>query len=237
MSADPPPTTGASQRCQICAARTRCVVGQLPRSQQALLDPLIHERSYRKGEVLQHEGVVPLAVHAIKLGTVMVSRHGPDGQPYPVAVLGRGHLLGLWGLLDGLTQTGAQALTAARVCELPTSALRNALGSDQALCVVLRQPLLQAFAALADWAQVTRQRTLQRQLMAALLLLAQEQGSRTVTLPSQTALAALLCTSRETVARALRLLEDNGHLQRIDRWHAELGPDHRAVFASGREPS
>ena len=87
-----------------------------------------------------------------------------------------------------------------------------------------------AFARLADWSQVMRLRGLPRQLMATLMLLADEQGTRTVHLPSQVALAALLSTSRETVARTLRQLEDDGHLRRVDRWHGELTGTHRHVF-------
>ena len=54
--------------------------------------------------------------------------------------------------------------------------------------------------------------------------------TRTVLLPSQVALAALLSTSRESVARTLARLELDGHVRRIDRWYAELGTDLRAVF-------
>ena len=75
-----------------------------------------------------------------------------------------------------------------------------------------------------------RLRGLPRQLAASMLLLAQQQGTRTVLLPSQVALAALLSTSRESVARTLARLELDGHLRRIDRWHAELGADLPAVF-------
>ena len=67
-------------------------------------------------------------------------------------------------------------------------------------------------------------------VLRALMLMADEQGSRTVQLPSQVTLAALLATTRESVARALRQLDDSGHLQRIDRWHGELTGTHRHIF-------
>ncbi len=225
-----PAPAETTQRCQICAARITCLVGQLPRAQQDRLDPLIRERSFRKGEILQTEGVVPTVVRTIKLGTVVLTREGPDDRPHPIALVSRGHLLGLWGLLGGETQVGAQGLSAGRVCELPTAALRQTLVSDNALFAVVHEHMAQSFARLADWAQVMRLRGLPRQLVAALMLMARDQGSRTVLLPSQVTLAALLSTSRETVARTLRQIEDDGYLRRIDRWHGELTGTHRQVF-------
>lgn len=230
MPVAPAPSPDTVQRCQLCAARRICLIGQLPHSQRERLDPMLHERGFRKGEPLQTEGLVPGVVRAVKLGTVMLTRCGPDGAHHPVALVGRSHLLGMWGLLDKTTLVGAQALTAGRICELPVAALRHTLHQDAALLDLLHHLMANAFARLADWSQVMRLRGLPRQLMATLILLAHEQGTRTVHLPSQVALAALLCTSRESVARALRLLEDNGHLHRVDRWHGELTGTHRQVF-------
>jgi CRP/FNR family transcriptional regulator, cyclic AMP receptor protein len=134
------------------------------------------------------------------------------------------------GLLGQQTQVGAQALTPGRVCELPANALRGLLDKDPSLLPMVHQQLVQAFARLADWSQLMRHRGLPRQLVSTLMLLAREQGTRTVLLPSQTALAELLCTSRETVARTLGQLEDQGHLHRVDRWHGELTGTARQVF-------
>lgn len=207
-----------------------CLIGLLPRPHQERLDPLIRELAFRKGEHLQTEGVDPGVVRSLKLGTVVLTRAGQDSVPRPVALVGRGHLLGLWGLLGQDTQVGAQALTPGRVCELPASAVRGVLDKDPSLLSMVHHQIVQSFARLADWSQLMRQRGLPRQLVSALLLMARDQGTRTVHLPSQTALAELLSTSRESVARTLRQLEDLGHLRRVDRWHGELTGTARQVF-------
>lgn len=230
MSTAPAPHPEPVQRCQLCAARRTCLMGQLPRGQQDKLDPMLRELGFHKGDVLQTEGTAPDTVRSIKLGTVMLTRSGPDGAHHPVALAGRGHLLGMWGLLDKPTQVGARALSAGRICELPVAALRQTLYQDATQLDALHHQMAHTFARLADWSQVMRLRGLPRQLMATLMLLANEQGSRSVHLPSQVALAALLATSRESVARTLRLLQDNGHLRRMDRWHGELTGTHRHVF-------
>lgn len=222
-----------AQRCQQCAARLTCLIGRLPRAHQERLDNLLRELRFRKGEVLQTESLATGVVRTVKLGTVMLTRTGPDSGRHPVAMVGRGHLLGMCGLLDKPTQVGAEALSPGRMCEVPVAALRHTLLQDAALLDTLHHHMANAFARLADWSQVMRLRGLPRQLMAALMLLAQEQGTRTVHLPSQVALAALLSTSRESVARALRQLGEAGHLRRVDRWHGELTGTHRHVFHDG----
>lgn len=222
--------TDPPQRCQLCAARLTCLVGQLPRPLQERLDSQIREVDFRKGETLQTEGIDPVVVRTIKLGTVMLTRAGPDRVSRPVAMVGRGHLLGMWGLLAKTTQVGAQALSSGRVCELPVVALRNTLGKDVSLLGSLHDQMALTFARLADWSQVMRLRGLPRQLVATLMLLTHEQGTRAAHLPSHIALAALLSTTRESVARTLRQLEDRGHLRRNDRWHGELTDSHLEVF-------
>lgn len=210
-----------------------CVIGQLPRPQQDRLGALIREQRFRKGEILQAEGAASEVVRTIKLGTVMLTRCGPDRVLRPVALVGRGHLLGLMGLLDQTTQVGAQALSPGRICDVPTEAMRNALCKDPELQNTLHHQIGATIARLADWGQTMRLRGLNKQLVATLLLLAHEQGSRMVRIPSHVALSELLRTTRESVARTLRQLEEQGHLQRNDRWHVTLAPGHERVFAEG----
>lgn len=224
-------TLSPSQRCQLCAARQHCLIGQLPRSRQERLDPLMHEVEFRKGEQLQEEGAAIAVVRAIKLGTVMLTRKGPDGLARPVALVGRGHLLGQWGLLNQRTTVGAQALSSGRACELPVAVLRDVELRDPIFLNTLHASMAHTFARLADWSQIMRLRGLQRQLVATLLLLGAEQGNHSVRLPTHVALAALLGTSRESVARTLRQLEMGGQIQRKDRWHIQLTPRHREIFS------
>ena len=224
--------TDTQPRCQRCAARLSCVIGRLPVATQERLDPLIREKPFRKGEQLQAEGSVPAVVRTVKLGTIMLTRKGPDQRAHPVALAGRGHLMGLWGLLDGDTLLGGEALSAGRVCELPANALRQQLDQGAPLSNLLHEQMARDVGLLADWAQLMRLRGLPAQLVAALMLLAREQGASRVELPSQVALAQLLGASRESVARALKLIEEQGYLHRVDRWHGELTGTHRQIFRS-----
>lgn len=228
-----PDATAPPARCLVCASRLHCLIGQLPRAGQERLDPWISEVEFNKGDTLQSEGVATEVVRTIKLGTVTLTRQGPDGVAHPVAIVGRGHLLGQWRLLGQPTQVGAWALSSGRVCELPVAALGGALQHDPLFLDALHSGMALTFARLADWSLVVRLRGLPRQVVATLMLLSEAQGATAVRLPSHVALAAVLSTSRESVARTLRQLEADGFLRRIDRWHAELSHNHRAVFGDG----
>lgn len=230
MSPGSAPSTDTIQRCRLCVARASCLVGQLPPAQLDRLDSQIREHDFRKGETLQTEGAQPPVVRSIKVGTVMLTRTGPDGQSRAVAMVGRSHLLDVCSLIGTRSLLGAQALSAGRICELPVSVMRGILDKDPAQLDALHHQMGRSFEALADWGHVMRMKGLPRQLVAALRLLAREQGSPTVLLPSQVALAAVLSTTRESVARALRQLEEDGHLLRRDRWHGELTGTYRQVF-------
>lgn len=201
------------------------------------MDAWITEVEFHKGDTLQTEGEATGSVRTIKLGSVMLTRKGPDGVARAIAVLGRGHLLGQWRLFDQPTQVGVLALSTGRVCELPVAALGVPLQHEPAFRDALHTSMAHTFARLADWSLVMRLRGLPRQLVATLLLLSEEQATAAVRLPSHVALAAVLSTSRESVARTLRQLETAGYLQRIDRWHAALTPSHRAVFDDGPRKS
>lgn len=229
-ASSPATLTRTAHPCQVCAARLTCLIGQLPASSQERLTPFHHERAFRKGQTLQTQGVTGEALLSIKLGTVMVTRQSADAQPRAVGLFGRGHTLGLFGAVGHPTQLGAVALSAGRVCEIAVATLHQLQLFDTAFMDALHAVTVRSFASLADWGQVMRLRGLQRQVVAALLLLAAEQGTRAVRLPSQAALASLLSTSRESVARTLRQLEASGHLRRIDRWHCELTPRHTELF-------
>lgn len=233
VNADPndgTPPASDHVRCAVCAARSSCLLGQLPWPSQTQLAAVNQELVFKKGQQLQTEGVVAKSIRIIKLGTVMATRRGPDGTSRPVALIGRGYVLGQYSVFGRETQLGAVALSTGRLCEVRLTDLRRLQALDHPFMDALHQVMTSAFGRLADWAQIMRMRGLPRQLVATLLLLGAEQGNRVIRLPSHVALAALLSTSRESIARTLSHLEAAGHLRRIDRWHCELTPGHRTLF-------
>lgn len=188
---------------------------------QTLADA-IHERPFRKSELIQVEGAVADRIAIIKVGSVKAMRKGTGASERPVALAGRGQLVGAYGLLGQRNQLSAKALTAGRLCEISIADLYRLGVIDRTFLACVYTLISKSFGHLADWAHIMRVRSIQQQLLSALQLIGKDQGTQLIRLPSHVALAELLSTTRESVARHLRLLEQQGLLIRRDRWHCQL---------------
>lgn len=222
-------------RCQVCATRPVCLMSCLGEGTALALAGVIHERPFRKGDVLQVEGEVSDHIAIVKLGMLKAVRKGTGECEHPVALFGRGQLIGAYGLLGQRNQLGVKALSAGRLCLIDIAALYRLGVIDRVFLGCVYTMISNSFGHLADWAHVMRVKGIQHQLLGALQLMAKDHGNRLIRLPSHVALAALLSTTRESVARNLRLLEQQGLLIRRDRWHCQL-TDPKPVEAT-RQPS
>lgn len=208
--------------CDDCACSSKCMIGRLQAPQRQAIQPLIHERSFHKGQVLLHQGEPAPALHVVKVGSILTSRKGPDGRPRPIGIFGCGHVLDTFAFTGQPTLLTSRAVSAGRLCEVQARRLLDEQPRDSPLLQQLDAARVRFCAGLADWAQVMRVRGVTGQVAAALLQLGAEQRSRLVRLPSQSALAELLGTTRETIARALSRLQAQHCVIRRDRWHCEL---------------
>lgn len=197
-------------------------MGCLPDASRERLSSCIEESAFAKGDALQLEGIVAQRISIIKIGAVMATRQGEDGQPHPVALLGRGKTLGGYAIYGHQEQIGAQALSTGRVCSVDVPDFYRVGVVNRQFHACIQTHIVEAHGQLADWSRVMRIKGLQQKLLATLQLYAREQRTQAVRLPSHVALAALLSTTRETIARSLRQLEAAGHILRHDRWHCEV---------------
>lgn len=209
-------------RCPDCASRAACAVGKLPQAERERLAPLIRELSFHKGDVLQEQEQVASKLRFVKIGTVQLVRRGVDGERRVIALIGRGQALGAFALLGQPEALSGVSAAATRVCEIDVAMLHGQGLLAGRFLAELVQLQVQSFGRLADWAHMTRLRGARGRLLAALCLLAVEQGSSCIRMPSQAALAELLGATRETVARSLRALIATRDIVRRDRWHYEL---------------
>lgn len=218
-----PASTSGVERCPRCVIYQDCAFRSLPLCSPTTGGAVVRERRFGVGEVLREQGAEWGVVQVIKVGNVLASRRGPDGVSRPVALWGRGHIMGR---LDPSTEPNAlscQAVSVGRVCEVRIEDIGTAMTQD--FRDFMARGYSRAFALLADWAQVTRVRGVVGQVAAALVQLGRIQASTLVQLPGHLALAALLGTSRESVARALSQLERVGAVRRQGRSHCQLDND------------
>lgn len=199
---------------------------------------LVVERPVRKGEMLLRQGQIAPSVSILKTGSAILLRSSDTGgAEHPVAVLGAGHAIGITSLLGCAAPVSCRALAAGRVCEVAAADAGQQGLLDAEFLTVLAQGSARTNASLAEWARIARMRGVGSQLAAALLQLAQVQRSSLVRLPSQSALAALLSTSRETIARTLRQLTQAQAVVRRDRWHCEIRREKLLPLAASQRGS
>lgn len=216
------PALSRLPRCLSCATRSRCVTRGLAEQSLSSLQPIIVERSVRRGEQIESQGAMADNISVIKVGMAVGSRHLGDTKKTPVCLLGPGRLLGFSALFGLHNALGTEATTPLRLCEIPISTLHQMGLIDHRFQQALYQAGGAYFENLADWAHVMRAGSIKRQLIRALLLIAREMGSAAFRMPSHIDLASLLSTRRETIARYLAQLEADGFLEKIDRWHCRI---------------
>lgn len=181
------------------------------------------------GTVLLREGQPSQHFVFVKSGLVVLRQTGLDGVDRPIAVTGRGALLGQHAFHGLPSLTTAQALTPVSVCEIPFALLRlyvSSGGHEDLACLLGYKH--QLFAQLLSWGHLTRMPALEQRLAAALHLLAAAQAPLAVQMPSQAALAELLCVTRESVNRVWREFEAAGlvkwsHGRAVDLDRPRLG--------------
>ncbi len=211
-----------------------CLLGQLPSATMALWRPHIRERSLSKGQRLQEQDCIAHEFQVIKLGLVLAMRSGEDGRARPLALFGQGHALGSAGWLHQPSAMHFEALGAGRICCVDIAAIARKGLVDADFVRALATQCAHHNALLAEWARIVRLPGVLCQLAATLVQLSRLQSSQLVRLPSQGMLAALLATSRETIARSLHRLARLGALDRTDRWHCTLRPEMLQRISGGQ---
>jgi CRP-like cAMP-binding protein len=175
-------------------------------------------RNYARGEMIVHQGDPGGAFHLLAEGRVAVRVSTPEGEVVTLSVLGPGDFFGEQALLGARHERTASVVALERVetFSMPAARfddLRRAYPSVEHLLVEvlaaqvrrLTTHLIEALYVPAD------QRTLRR--LIALLGRYRSSGAPLVVPITQEDLASMAGTTRSTVNRVLRTMEDAGALQ------------------------
>jgi CRP/FNR family cyclic AMP-dependent transcriptional regulator len=211
---------GGARRCSACATRSVCMIGALPQS-GAGIGPAARERSFRQGEMLSREGETATHVRILKVGTAFLCRDGDAHPCRPIALVASGSVFGLFGALALPSEVSAVAASSGHFCEISRERMQSLARNHEGFHRVLHRACAAEVGALAAWAQVLGRRG-PAQVASALLLMADNQRTSRLTIPAHTALAELLGTTRESVARAFAALEAAQCLTRAARHRCEV---------------
>ena len=191
-----------SGKCGNCASYKFCIMKGLSLKDSVDGGVPIKEHSFRKGEILAREGEHVQHLRIIKVGSVRLDRSSPGGHIHPIAISGRGAVVGICSYFGQPNQLGTVALTSGRFCEISTEVLVSLARSDRKIWDQVGQAHSTAFGLIAGWAQAISRPQIAGRVAHSLRLLMDIHHSPTVSLPSHAVLAQLLGTTRESVARA-----------------------------------
>lgn len=180
---------------------------------------LARRRTFRRGEVIFHEGDAADSVHLIQRGHVASQTTTEGGSTVTYRIFGPGEMFGLLGLQSGRAGRygTAVALEPTVTHAISAERLREVWWADPAmtqLVVDLLATEIRTFAAaLVEALFVPVETRVLRRIVALCELYGEGAGTATIPL-TQNDIAGLAGTSRATVNRVMKSLEDAGALRR-----------------------
>lgn len=176
-------------------------------------------------EFIFHQGDTGSTCYLIERGRVRIFVLGENGQELSVRVFGPGRIIGEMSLLDDLPRSAsAQAMTETHLLLLHRDRLHHYLHDYPALALNLMQALSGRIRQLNEQVEELATMTVEERLMCQLRKFAACNGKPTadgvrIAIPlTQTELATLVGTSRESVNRSLGRLRNAGKVHLRDGW-------------------
>jgi len=218
QQARPRPVRAGRTCCETCVSRSRsewCSLQGTPL--QALSDAKIGN-VYQPGQTIFYQGNPSLGIFCVESGTVAVRKNNEAGNSVIVRLAHAGDTLGYRSFFAGQEyRDSAEALEPSRICFIDKAAIRRLLDQNPAL----GQAFLRTMASDLERSEEARLHAVAlpvRARLAHLLLVLKDRfgeinddGDLLIRLPlSRQDMAAMIGTRPETIARAVRSLENEG---------------------------
>ena len=178
-------------------------------------------RSYDKEKMILVEESAGETFFLISKGTVKITRMSDDGREVILAILGEGDFFGEMALLDGEGRSAnVIALEDAEVLTLQRSDFLDILERFPKIAIHLLKELTTRIRYSDQQIESLSLSGAEQRIALVLIRLAEEMGKikeGTVTIehiPYQQDIANMAGTSRETVSRVYKMLEDKNHIVR-----------------------
>ncbi len=174
-------------------------------------------RTFPAGTRVFHEGDSSDACYIVKEGSFRVTREHSDGRAITLATLGPGDIFGELAMLDGDSRSAsAEALTDGELLALPANDVRGLLARHPEIALKLVAGLVRRLRAVNLRLSKQSFQTVPSRVAGILAQLSREAqdgghpGEEVTIRMTQTDLAQLAGTSRESVSRFLAELERAG---------------------------
>ena len=211
-------SSAKSTNCFACQGRSHSEWCSLEGPDLNLLNQVKVANTYQPGQTVFYQGNTCLGIFCVESGTVAIRKTDPNGNSVIVRLAHQGDTLGYRAFFANQPyQASAEALATTRVCFIDKAAVKRLLEHDPNVGLAF----LRTMAGNLEEAESERlmAATLPVRARLAHLLLTMkdrfgqvsDDGILRIDLPlSRQDIAAMLGTRPETIARAVRALEDAG---------------------------
>ena len=181
-------------------------------------------RTFTKGQMILLEDDLGQTFFVIGGGSVKITRLSDDGREVILAMLGESDFFGEMSLLDGAGRSAnVVALEASEVLTLARNDFLEILQDYPKISISLLEELTQRIRKSDQQIESLSLSDVEQRIGITLIRLAEELGTikrgsvRIKNLPYQQDIANMAGTSRETVSRTFKLLEEKGLVAREGR--------------------
>jgi len=182
------------------------------------------QRTYTKGQMILLEDDLGQTFFVIGGGSVKITRLSDDGREVILAMLGESDFFGEMSLLDGAGRSAnVVALESSEVLTLASNDFLEILQDYPKISISLLEELTQRIRKSDQQIESLSLSDVEQRIGITLIRLAEELGTikrgsvKIKNLPYQQDIANMAGTSRETVSRTFKLLEEKGLVTREGR--------------------
>ena len=200
------------------------IFSDLSKSDLTKISDRMTQRTFTKNQMILLEDDLGQTFFVISKGSVKITRLSDDGREVILAMLGEADFFGEMSLLDGDGRSAnVVALEASEVLTLARNEFLDILEKYPKISICLLEELTHRLRKSDQQIESLSLSDVEQRIGITLIRLAEElgtikQGSVTIAnLPFQQDIANMAGTSRETVSRTFKLLEEKGLLSRQGR--------------------
>jgi CRP-like cAMP-binding protein len=200
------------------------IFSELSRSDLNKIAERMVRRAYTKGQMILLEDDLGQTFFVIAEGSVKITRLSDAGREVILAMLGESDFFGEMSLLDGAGRSAnVVALEASEVLTLARNDFLDILQQYPKISISLLEELTQRIRKSDQQIESLSLSDVEQRIGITLIRLAEELGTikqgsvKIKNLPYQQDIANMAGTSRETVSRTFKLLEEKGLVTREGR--------------------